>query len=67
MKGDGEEGTPVDTPRGEREWNGQDDKNGAAEDVTTAASEVRERMERGSGLYCYERSVCGILMRSAPC
>ena len=46
MKRDGEEGTPVDTPLAEGEWNGQDDNNRATEDVSTAASEVREDGER---------------------
>jgi len=46
MKRDGEEGTPVDTPLVEGERNGQDDNNRTAEDVSTAASEVREDGER---------------------
>ena len=46
MKRDEEEGTPVDTPLVEGEWNGQDDNNRATEDVSTAASEVREDGER---------------------
>ena len=40
--GKGEEDTPVDTPRGEGEWNGQDETSRAVEEVSTAVSEVRK-------------------------
>lgn len=35
-----DEGTPVDTPQGEGEWNGQNEASRAEEDVSTAVSEV---------------------------
>ena len=43
MRGDGketDEGTPVDTPRGEEEWNGQNKASKAVEDASTAVSDV---------------------------
>lgn len=35
-----DEGTPVDTPQGEGEWNGQNEASRTEEDVSTAVSEV---------------------------
>lgn len=58
-KGDGkeEEGTPVDTPRGEGEWNGQDETSRAVEEVSAAASEVR-RGRREEMVCIVKEGVC---------
>ena len=60
--GKGEEDTPVDTPRGEGEWNGQDETSRAVEEVSTAVSEVRKEGRRKCFVLLWKECVCVVVV-----